>query len=1228
MLGDAVVDGSLRVGIATDTKDLGVSNQATIEQLHVDGDSVFAGAMSSPLFRSGFLDGYGWALFKKVVENALGVKEDKYTLEIDNLVVRQSMRVFEMIISQLLGENDNRVFAAMMEVDHFDAASGKVYFNNQDGKLYNPFRKHDYIMVQQYNPASTDGWVIKHYELLIAEVGSGYEDGERVDWVKFYNFTSASGATAAELIAQGDTFTRVDNAVDEERKGIVTITSVGPKTPYIDIIHGLKSDPEHALKGRIGNLEGLHTPQFGWLRGFGEYPNNLYAVGHFKMATTGENVSARIEANAQHLSSTYSETVYNIKEDDNFLQNGMFHHDLQEWSVCDVDSLEEISGELTAREQDVNLITVSDGTTIAPLIVNGGTIGQKFKRYAVPETFDGIKVLHLYEVGIFQRWSQLRENGTHEELFPVSGETDGVWQVTMPNRLFFGIRFLARTSGVLTMEFVSDDNDTRASRSWNVTAGDDWQTRSADGVWSYSPERNGRFIVSYTGEMLLRLVTLTDRPLDDYKQTVSTQLVQTANSIKLLGNKYDALGQKITDLGIELNADLENLRLYVDTTTEEMEQRLGLRIDGVQGQIELYAERLENDYYDKSAIDVKIGEINSVVAGINARVTNQETVIEQIRNLAIEAGEGEVYTQAKNPWTDWTAGMQYQHVGAIWHNIMESSYPYGTYYYSIDGEYCPSEYGKTYRYVGYDNANRWEPLDDIAASASYILQTKDKISAVVANFDDDGNVLEASGIATTAYGNTLWARKEVPSANLLLGTGTGVGWRLMQYKESAYYAFSEENRQFDITNYYPIGETDYTRYYHNASLEGQAMRLKTGQRYVFSFNILKDSNVTFHVEFYYGSSSDTQTLMGGETVAFANKIDDLDVAIKNNVVADLADAMSKKRMVRVKQYDDGSYYRYFYVFTAQNEYLRLALTNQILNEEVTSTSTSETTTVVGRVTQTETTTNVESKDHGRKRVTTVVTRSDNGMNSNNQYTIKVVTDITTQTAKPGTVRLRRLQLEKAVNDNVNDIRPSEYKEEQTMLESYIKQTADSIVITAANIHLEGLVTANQNFKILNDGSIVAQNAQIMGKVIGSLVVGDSDKIVISPKDSDYDSSYIEFYKGSNVALYVGVGKDDNDVGVRFRNSSYFQERGLAIYSRSYTSTPFFESSLSATDASGAMATFLHYISSGDDGHLHIGIDKGSKVYIQAALATWPTSKNDVVIGQVWLDGEILKVRTS
>ena len=166
--------------------------------LEVSGDSTFSGNLSSPEFVSAFFGGLGWAIQKKEVTNAAGVKEVKYTLEIDNAVIRNTLRVFEMIVSQLLGENANRFFSDMMEVDHYDPVSGRVYLKTHDGRLYNPFRKDDIVVVQQYNgnPSAENNWyVTKAYELRITDVGVGsLDDGvDRLDWVTFTDFTSYMG---------------------------------------------------------------------------------------------------------------------------------------------------------------------------------------------------------------------------------------------------------------------------------------------------------------------------------------------------------------------------------------------------------------------------------------------------------------------------------------------------------------------------------------------------------------------------------------------------------------------------------------------------------------------------------------------------------------------------------------------------------------------------------------------------------------------------------------------------------------------------------------------------------------------------------------------------------------------------------------------------------------------------------------------------------------------------
>lgn len=54
--------------------------------------------------------------------------------------------------------------------------------------------------------------------------------------------------------------------------------------------------------------------------------------------------------------------------------------------------------------------------------------------------------------------------------------------------------------------------------------------------------------------------------------------------------------------------------------------------------------------------------------------------------------------------------------------------------------------------------------------------------------------------------------------------------------------------------------------------------------------------------------------------------------------------------------------------------------------------------------------------------------------------------------------------------------------------SLINQTAAAIKIQAAHIELEGIVTANSNFRILEDGSIEAVNAKLSGSITATKMV--------------------------------------------------------------------------------------------------------------------------------------------
>ena len=533
--------------------------------LSVGGNSVFAGDLSSPDFVAGFLTGKGWRLKNEPVENAAGVLENKYNLELDNLIVRGSMRIFEMIISQLLGENDNRIFTAMMEVDHFDAESGRVYLDTKEGRMYNSFRKGDYIMVQQYNglpSEENDHYVTKNYELLVKEVGTEGEGEDRLAWVTFENFTSSmAGATPEKLIKKRDTFVRVDNVSDTDRKGIIQVMTVGSDTPYIDIVHGQKTNPDSALKGRIGNLKGIRHPVLGQLKGFGEYLNNLYAVGEFVLSRTGESIDTKFQVLENMFSSRFSKTSYELTNEKNYLENGQFLE-----QITDSENKIIAGWDIDSTDESVFWFDASG----FPVMVNGNPTASGNRKVSL-EKVDGRQILRVQNCGIRQKNALIRQPGTHKEY--VAGEKSSAelppteaGYTDVQDKLYISVHIYAKTAGALTLGF-ADCEDVRGKqntlkiRTINVAYSGAWKTIPIEGVWNGT----GDFVIQYTGDCYLAIASLTDEPLSELSKTVSTQIVQTANNIKLLGENIDTVNKKAVKVGFELDAEKGEIRQYVDS---------------------------------------------------------------------------------------------------------------------------------------------------------------------------------------------------------------------------------------------------------------------------------------------------------------------------------------------------------------------------------------------------------------------------------------------------------------------------------------------------------------------------------------------------------------------------------------------------------------------------------------------------------------------------------------
>ena len=777
---------------------------ATVGALHVKGDSTFDGDLFSKEFISGFLGGKGWGIYNKPITNAAGVQENKWTGEFDNLIVRGSLRVYEMIISQLLGENDNRIFTGMMEVDHYDAETDTVYLDTQDGKLYNPFRKDDIIMVQQYNgmpDSSNDYYMTKSYELVITEAGCGSTaDGEnRLDWVRFKNFTSnVAEATPANFIKKNDTFVRVDNLSDPDRKGIMQIITVGTAAPYLDILYGMKTDPENSLKGRLGNLHGIHHRTFGDLDGFGELLQNLYATGDMILRRTGESVDTKFQMLKNQFATRFAQTTYELTNEDNYIHNGTFLAAIG----TKEDSLT-IDG-WSIDESDETAIWILNGM---PIMVNGQITTSGNRRILIEET-EGRNMLRIINCGLTQANDLIRQPGTHKEYTKPSetknedemGTTaDGFTEVQ--DTLYINARVYAKTAGTMTIGFspateVNGKKNELAAQSIKIAYSGEWQFVKLEGKWN----GKGNFVLRYTGDMLVSFLAVTDKPIDNLQKTVSTQIMQTATNIKLLGENIDKVNGKTTQLGIELDAEKEAIRLYVDSQDEVLKRDYTSQIsitkeaimqevteknnalnESLSSKIRTEAGRIDLINSWQTETDTKISSIETsiddikmevsevkntanetstalanltiTVDGINTAVGKAATKdelqsnIETLNNTMSNLRTGEYYEQESNPWQKWIpSGSEYKHNGAIWKYTGED-----------DGWLIK---GHVYRYKCYNDTSAnskyaWEDVTKTENATTTVTQKADSWTEAAGRFDASGKLKDTSYLMTTADKNEL-----------------------------------------------------------------------------------------------------------------------------------------------------------------------------------------------------------------------------------------------------------------------------------------------------------------------------------------------------------------------------------------------------------------------------------------------------------------------------------------
>lgn len=242
--------------------------------------------IGSPNFFSG-LTGYGWKLYG-----------DSAWLTIDKLTVRKSMDVYEMLINKLRSINGGIVISA---------ANAKIDSIVTIGNIYHIFPKDTLLTFSTNDIARCQVFLtpnIRYYQLEIDSLANNNKS--------FY----AHIIDGYDTPAIDDDLVQFGNTQNTERQGLLYLTANDYKSPYLDILDSVNStNYSGKTKVRLGDLEGIITPIFGELTGYGIWSENAYLSGIIN-AKSGSNIYTKSEISdtLQSVNDEIRDTIRTIAE--------------------------------------------------------------------------------------------------------------------------------------------------------------------------------------------------------------------------------------------------------------------------------------------------------------------------------------------------------------------------------------------------------------------------------------------------------------------------------------------------------------------------------------------------------------------------------------------------------------------------------------------------------------------------------------------------------------------------------------------------------------------------------------------------------------------------------------------------------------------------------------------------------------------------------------------------
>lgn len=262
-------DSMLRSDVYTGSKNGSHTGKITKEGQLQYLSAIIYEFLSSETFVPGFL-GEG---FKIWLENG------NWNIECDNLTVRQTMNIFELLIQKIRSVNGAIVVSQ---------SNGKVTAVEDTGTQYKITFGDEFPTFQEGDLIRCQSWSKNNIKFYWVEVKTAADGYVLCDKSEFSNVVPAVG----------DEVVQMGNTKNAERQALIYITAQESGKPYIEILNGVKTK---SLTGtdrtRLGDLSNIVDPDFtgeAAVKGTGFYSTNAFLKGIFVLRN-GKRVEDEIK---------------------------------------------------------------------------------------------------------------------------------------------------------------------------------------------------------------------------------------------------------------------------------------------------------------------------------------------------------------------------------------------------------------------------------------------------------------------------------------------------------------------------------------------------------------------------------------------------------------------------------------------------------------------------------------------------------------------------------------------------------------------------------------------------------------------------------------------------------------------------------------------------------------------------------------------------------------------